>query len=234
MSGSILRRVFVVGTVGVMALVVPAPAPAQSSTRTTPTPDQQPPESSQNNGSGSGSHAEETPPLGLRGYCPVCLVEMKKWVKGDPLVAVNFDGRKYLFPGAEQAKMFQENPTKYTPVLGGDDVVHFSRTGERLAGSLSHSLLHQGRSYFFASPESQKLFQENSAAYENTDLALDGECIVCRVGMKQRVAGLPDFTVIHGGLRYQFPGQEQQSMFLKAPESFLERVAPEGVAGGGN
>ena len=65
--------------------------------------------SSDSRDSGSAGRNEEMP-VGLDGYCPVCLAEMKQWVKGDPRIAMEFDGRKYLFPGAEQAEMFKAEP----------------------------------------------------------------------------------------------------------------------------
>lgn len=218
-----------VGSVCIGIVAFSLTAHAQSGSRTTTPTRQQPATSSQGSGSGATGRAEEVP-VGLQGYCPVCLVEMKQWVKGDPRTSVKFDGHKYLFPGAEQAKMFQEDPTKYLPVLGGDDVVHFSRTGQRVPGSLSHGVIHQGRNYFFASADTQKLFQANPTTFENADLALNGECIVCRVGMNQRVPGKPEFTVVHNGLRYQFPAEEQQATFMKSPEKYVERVSPQSGA----
>jgi len=58
--------------------------------------------------------------LALSGYCPVCIIEMKKWVKGDPNIHVNYDGHDYAFPGEKQRQMFLANPVKYVPALGGD------------------------------------------------------------------------------------------------------------------
>ncbi len=206
-------------------------AHAQSGSRAaSPPPRQQPAAGSQ---SSSGSGLADDAPVGLQGYCPVCIVEMKQWVKGNPQIAAEFDGHKYYFPGAEQVAMFRQNPTKYLPALGGDDIVQYSRTGERVPGSLSQGVLHKGRNYFFASAANQQLFQANPVAYENADLALGGECIVCRVGMNQRVAGAPEFTAVHDGLRYQFPAAEQQAEFMKSPASYVgrQRGAPSAQSG---
>src|SRR3990172_9028193 len=51
--------------------------------------------------------------VGLHGYCPVCLLEMRQWVKGDPKIAAEYDGRKYIFLSAEQLEMFRNDPAKY-------------------------------------------------------------------------------------------------------------------------
>lgn len=222
-------RTLMVGTAGIGALAFTLTAHAQSGSRTPPPSRQQPATSQGSGASGAAGRAEETP-VGLQGYCPVCLVEMKQWVKGDPRMSVEFDGHKYLFPGAEQAEMFNKNPAKYLPALGGDDVVHYSRTGKRVPGNLSHGVIHKGRNFFFASAETKEMFQANPASFENADLALGGECIVCRVGMNERVAGVPEFTVVHDGLRYQFPTAEQQAAFTKSPDSYLERVSPNASA----
>jgi len=223
-------RTLMLGSACISVLAFTLTAHAQSGSRTTTPTQQQPTASNQKSGgSGAAGRADETP-VGLQGYCPVCLVEMKEWVKGDPRMSVEFDGHKYLFPGAEQAEMFKKNPTKYLPALGGDDVVHYNRTGKRVPGTLSHGVIHKGRNFFFASAETKEMFQANPATFEDADLALGGECIVCRVGMNERVAGVPEFTTVHDGLRYQFPAAEQQAAFLKSPESYVERVSPKSDA----
>lgn len=222
----LLRQARIISCAIVLTLGSGAAVYAQSGSRTK-SPAQHPAASGASESRGMGSvDRDEDIPVGLDGYCPVCLTEMKQWVKGDPRLAVEFDGQKYLFPGAEQAQMFKADPAKYAPVLEGDDIVHFVRTGERAEGSLAHGVLHNGRSFFFVSVDNKEIFRANPATYEQADLALGGECIVCRVGMNQRVAGRPEFTVVHNGLRYQFPGQEQQAAFSQTPDSYVERVSP--------
>lgn len=51
--------------------------------------------------------------VALDGYCPVCKVEMGKDVKGKADMAVDYNGKRYLFPGRKQIDMFVANPTKY-------------------------------------------------------------------------------------------------------------------------
>ena len=177
---------------------------------------------------GSAKRGSQSP-AGLQGYCPVCLVEMRQWIKGDARLTSEFDGKRYYFPGAEQAEMFEQDPLKYVPVLGGDDIVLFTRTGKRVGGKLNYGMIHQGRTYFFASEENKQLYQSSPELYENADLALGGECIVCRVDMKERVPGKSEFTALFNGLRYRFPGEEQQAAFLKSPTRYVKALpAPPG------
>ena len=61
--------------------------------------------------------------LALGGYCPVCVIEMKKWVRGNPEHQVTYAGKTYRFPGEKQKQTFLANPTKYVPALGGDCTV---------------------------------------------------------------------------------------------------------------
>ena len=55
----------------------------------------------------------ENADLAHGGNCVVCKVEMGKDVKGKPGYAVDYKGKRYLFPGQKQLEMFRSNPTKY-------------------------------------------------------------------------------------------------------------------------
>lgn len=186
-------------------------ANAQSGTRTTP--------QSSRPTSGSGTKATGNT-VGLQGYCPVCVINMKKWVKGNPQFSVRQDGKTYRFPSEEQKQMFLSNPAQYTPVLGGDCVVALVEMHKRAPGNMNFAALHKNRLYLFANEQAKAMFQANKAKYENADLALSGKCSVCRVEMNQDVAGKSEFTSIYKGLRYQFPGMEQQQMFNKNPAKY--------------
>ena len=52
--------------------------------------------------------------VAMHGYCPVCRVEMGRNVKGRPDLAVDYNGKRYLFPDQKQLDMFRRNPSKYT------------------------------------------------------------------------------------------------------------------------
>lgn len=187
-----------------------ATAPAQSGTRTKPP-----------SGGATGSDTKtQTSSVGLKGYCPVCIIEMKKWMRGDTQFSVQQDGKIYRFPGEDQRQMFLKNPAKYTPVLGGDCVVALVEMGKRVPGDLNFGALHKGRLYLFASEQAKAMFLADREKYSDADLALGGKCTVCRVEMNKDVAGSPEFTSIYKGLRYQFPGEQQLEMFNRNPEKY--------------
>lgn len=154
------------------------------------------------------------------GYCPVCVMEMKKWVKGNSQFSVTHDGKTYLFPGEDQRQMFLKNPAKYTPVMGGDCVVAHVEMGKRVAGKPHFAAIHQSRLYLFSEQKGKDMFIANREKYIQADLAIDGKCSVCRVEMNKDVAGSPKFTSLYKGLRYQFPSEKQQMMFDKNPAKY--------------
>lgn len=199
---------------------------AQSSTRGNAAP---PTRQAAPSGSGTTSGAAELR-VGLQGYCPVCIVNLKKWVKGTQRFTADYDGVRYYFPGEEQKQAFLEAPAKYSPVLAGDDIVVYTQTSKRVKGSLSHAVLHDGRLYLFANADSKRRFQSQPATFANADVALNGECPVCRVDMRQRVAGKPEFAAKHNGLRYFFPADPQKQTFLENPAAYVE-AATRGMTG---
>jgi YHS domain-containing protein len=204
-------RGFVIATITLMsASLLATAASAQSGTKTA---------ARTSNAAGSGTKSAGNT-VGLQGYCPVCVVQMKKWIKGNPQFSVQQDGKTYLFPGEEQKQMFLSNPAQYTPVLGGDCAVALVEMNKRVPGSVQHAALHNDRLYLFSNDKAKGMFVANKEKYANADLALGGKCSVCRVEMNQDVDGVPQFTSIYEGLRYQFPGNEQQQMFNQNPAKY--------------
>ena len=167
---------------------------------------------------GSGSRTTK-PALGLEGYCPVSIVAMRKWVKGDPAQAVVYDGRSYRFADEKGKKMFQDDPAKYVPALGGDCVVALVKMGKRVPGNIRHAAFHDSRLFLFSNEQAQQMFLADASAYAHADLALDGKCPVCRA-MGHEMAGKPEFTVFHDGVRYQFPNAKMRDMFAAAPKKY--------------
>ena len=81
---------------------------------------------------GSSVRTTQQVPLVLEGRCPVSIVEMRKWVKGDPAHQIVYDGQTYRFAGEQGQQMFQANPAKYLPdektkklVASGDFAVSY-------------------------------------------------------------------------------------------------------------
>jgi YHS domain-containing protein len=209
--GSTLVGIFVAGA---------AEAFAQSGSRTYPSQ----PAQSQPAGSALRTPAPQAT-LALEGYCPVSALEMRKWVKGDPAHQAVYDGRLYRFANAKGRTMFEADPAKYVPALGGDCTVALVEMGKRVPGTVHHAGINGGRLFLFSNAEGQKMFQANPSAFVNADLAAGGNCVVCSVNMRQSVPGSQDFVAIHNGLRYLFPSEDQRRQFLAAPERFVSSTA---------
>ncbi len=158
--------------------------------------------------------------VALEGYCPVCIVEMKKWVRGNPKHQATYDGKTYHFPGDKQKKMFLADPAKYVPALGGDCTVCYAKIGKRVPGNIRHAVYYGKRLFLFPSEVQKNEFLANPKAYADVDLALGGKCAVCRTEMKKDVPGKPEVTAMYEGLRYQFPSDKQRKMFLANPAKY--------------
>lgn len=180
----------------------------------------------------AAANAQErnAPAVGLDGYCPVCVVKMKQWVKGSPEHEVVYDGKVYRFPGADQKQMFLADPARYVPALGGDCGVCLAKMGKRVPGSVKFGAIHKGRVWLFPGVDQRQMFLANAGQFENVDLAYGGGCAVCSVEMRKEVPGKPEFTVLHKGLRYQFPGEDQMNMFIADPARYEQKQDPAGAS----
>ena len=87
-------------------------------------------------------------------------------------------------------------------------------------GSVRHATLRKGRVYLFPGAEQQNEFKRNPKQYDDSDLAADGNCVVCQSEKGLLVKGRREFTALHRGLRYLFPGDAQRKMFLANPTKY--------------
>lgn len=158
--------------------------------------------------------------LGLRGYCPVCVLGSGAWMAGRPDLTSVYDGFVYRFPGDEQKQMFDANPDRYAPVLNGDSVVSYVKSQKRVPGKLEFAQIHDGRLYLFASEDERRAFQQSPGDYARADLAHGGQCAVCRVAKKQAMPAKPEISARYKGLRYVFIDAETRDMFLANPAMF--------------
>ncbi|MEM7476832.1 MAG: hypothetical protein AAF483_17755 [Planctomycetota bacterium] len=170
---------------------------------------------------GSGTTTKSVA-IAMDGYCPVCILEMKKWVKGNARFFVDVDNKRYLFPEEKQRQMFLSNVAKYVPALNGDCTVCLVDGKVRATGSVHHAAFRNGRLYLFPAADQKAKFMANPKKYENADLAFGGMCSVCRVEMQKEVAGKTDFGTVYKGKRYYFPGADQLKMFVAQPEKYAE------------
>jgi len=181
---------------------------------------------------GSNSRPVATAPVALNGYCPVCVINMKKWVRGNPAIQASFDGRTYYFPGEEQKQTFLADPEKFAPVLGGDCAVCLADMNQRSPGSVHHAAISGGRLFLFPNAGMKEKFRADPGRYVKADLALGGECAVCRVELNKAVQGKPEISLTYGGMRYQFPGEDQMKMFIANPTKYTGTgTAPAGGSG---
>ena len=164
----------------------------------------------------------ERPRIGLGGYCPVCILDVNKWVKGSPECQAIYDGVTYYFPDEDIKAKFVANPAKYVPALDGDCVVCYAKLGKRVPGSVNHTARYDSRLFLFPGAEQQQAFLSNPKEFANVDLALNGDCAVCQVHHNKRVAGKPEFTEIKDGLRYRFVSDREQAAFRKDPAHYVD------------
>jgi protein disulfide-isomerase len=109
--------------------------------------------------------ASQAPALALEGYCPVTLLESRKWHKSDPQFGAIHRGRTYLFRTAAEQTKFLAAPDRYSPVLSGFDPVVFAQRGEQVEGKRSYGLTYNRQIYLFADEASLKAFEQSPQAY---------------------------------------------------------------------
>ncbi|RJP33580.1 MAG: hypothetical protein C4547_12045 [Phycisphaerales bacterium] len=160
--------------------------------------------------------------LALGGDCPVCLVNMNKVVQGEPGYAAIHDGLRYLFPGAEQKRAFERNPAAFTPALGGNCTVCKVEMNKDVPGKAGYHLVHEGRLYLFPAQEQLDMFKKYPQKYADADLALGGNCAVCKVNMNKDVPGKAEYSVDYQGKRYLFPDAKLRDTFLADPAKYAQ------------
>ena len=163
--------------------------------------------------------------IGLEGHCPVCVIEARKWERGRPEFQTTYDGVTYYFPNAQIKEKFDATPAKYVPALGGDCTVCLAKMNKRVPGNIRHASIRNNRLFLFPGAGEKKMFLADAAAFSKVDLAANGECIVCLAKMNKHVPGKPEHTVIHNGLRYQFPSAREAAMFSQQPGEFVSVVS---------
>jgi|GEM_PF-7065921 len=108
---------------------------------------------------------EPAPFSGLKGICPVALKDNRKLIDAQPGIRSEFAGKTYTFSSIEAKKTFDENPRKYAPVVGGNDVVKQTAGEAGVAGSLEHAAWYRGRLYLFSTADSRHEFVETPSKF---------------------------------------------------------------------
>ncbi len=163
------------------------------------------------------------PETALNGYCPVCLVKANRLVKGDPKISSVYDGKTYLFPSSEQKQMFDANPPAFAPTLGGNCSVCKIEMDKDVPGKAEFHVTHNGRLYLFPSVKQRDMFVADPDKYADADVALGGNCSVCKIELGKDVPGKPEISVDYKGRRYLFPMEKQRRMFLANPGKYVTK-----------
>jgi YHS domain-containing protein len=107
------------------------------------------------------------PPLALDGHCPVTLMNLGKWEKGDPRFGVVHRDRTYLFKSQIERDRFLAPAAadRFAPVLSGLDPVRFAETGQAVDGRREHGVLFDGQIYLFADEDALVRFEQQPQRY---------------------------------------------------------------------
>jgi YHS domain-containing protein len=109
--------------------------------------------------------ASQAPPTAMEGYCPVTLLDARKWHKANPQFGAIHRGRTYLFRSATEQTKFLADPDRYSPVLSGFDPVVFATRGEQIEGKRSYGLTYNRQIYLFADEQTLRAFEQSPQAY---------------------------------------------------------------------
>jgi YHS domain-containing protein len=104
----------------------------------------------------------------LGGACPVTLLTENRPTAGQPDFAKLYQGRLFLFAGADQMHAFEQNPARYENVdlaAEGNCVVTSQELGLPTPGLPEFETWFQGRRFRFASAEKRARFESKPSQY---------------------------------------------------------------------
>jgi YHS domain-containing protein len=96
----------------------------------------------------------------LKGYDPVAYFTRHQAVKGNPAIQTSFGGAIYHFVSVADKVAFSKNPSRYVPQYGGFCAYHLSK-GQIADSDPAAFLIHKGKLYLCADPDSVKEFRSN-------------------------------------------------------------------------
>lgn len=109
----------------------------------------------------------------LLGYCPVTLWGRRKWEKGSPQFAAEYQGQTYYMASAKDLEKFQQNMKRYAPQLLGCDPVLMSKDDRAVAGSTRYGAFYDDELYLFTTDDHRKQFKANPDRYVREKVVLD-------------------------------------------------------------
>ncbi len=101
--------------------------------------------------------------------------------------------------------------------LDGNCPVCLIKMDKVVKGDPKFSSTYDGVTYFFPGEKQKKMFDADPAAFVP---ALGGDCTVCKIEMGKAVPGKAEFSVLHDGRLFLFPGEKQMKMFEAAPAKY--------------
>jgi protein disulfide-isomerase len=101
----------------------------------------------------------------MDGFCPVTLVSLTKWVKGDPRWGVIHRGRTYLFASEAEQQRFRLDPDRYSPALSGYDPVRFAETRQLVDGRREFGVFFANTYYLFSDETALVKFESQPQGY---------------------------------------------------------------------
>ena len=104
------------------------------------------------------------PPM-LRGFSPVALQDRREWTKGSRQFEVVYRGQTYILTSAEEKRLFEANPRKYTPRLLGCDPVLFGTQDRAVVGDVEWAAFFRNELYLFATEENRRIFKTAPQRY---------------------------------------------------------------------
>ena len=105
--------------------------------------------------------------LEFDGNCPVELTDRQQWVRGNPQLALGYEGRIYFFAGMEQLEKFRKTPNLYAPAYSGMDIVALKESGQKVQGVRFYGAWTRGRVFLFSSETNLVKFERNPLRYIN-------------------------------------------------------------------
>lgn len=159
----------------------------------------------------------------MTGYCPVTLRREGVWVRGRYEYRVELGSLVFLTAGPQERDALTSDPAAFVPALGGDCVVSYVASEERVRGSVYHAYEYEQRLFLFADAERKAAFKASPAKFASADIALSGRCVVTHIDEHREEMGVADQATWFQGKLYRFAGAEQKQKFLSEPEKYAER-----------
>ena len=104
--------------------------------------------------------------LGLKGYCPVSLVDGKVWEKGEAKFAWSVGGVTYRLKDAAALAKFRADANQYAPQLSGYDPHLLSTTARAVPGRAAFAAFYEGKLYLHATEASRQAFIADPAGHQ--------------------------------------------------------------------